>query len=550
MAERYIRLHKSEQEYFLPGCPISVVAYAVLKDKKEEINLLQLKFKNCSEKTVSGVKLSVTTRDQLGQEIETVNNHQYAKLNAGKGTFFGSDSTISLSKTTPVSDIVIVLDLVLFSDGSKWKNGEGHILEACLPPQEMSMAFPKELIEEYRRVTNQHMKYIPEDLDGSWRCSCGSLNTAERCVICGTLKQDVFEKSTEEFLVKSNNERVYNTAIRLKTSTSVDSLSKAVALLKTIPNYKDSNSIINECNEAIKERTEFERKLNEEKEKAKEQQKQSIIKNRRLKRVILIAALSFILLFIIMFINKETKYESCEKTLMSSNSSKEEKRIALAYITNYIINERISYENSYDGEKDDAYYKTIDSIEHPLTTILLKCDLSGFIKDKELKQAFELYASSNVDLNEAIEEHKGMIEDIIDNKNIAIVPIYREGYLTINADDYKKCCEAYIADKYSNELVETGIYTKDPDATTWSIPVSIKNDTLAKLHNCEFHVEFYVGSRESDYRTIVDNWKSGEENTITFHVANYIGSASNIHFYCEAEIESVEMKDNNYIGDN
>ena len=550
MAERYIRLHKAEQEFFLPGCPISLVAYAVLRDQKEDKNLLQLKFKNCSDKTVSGIVLSITTLDQLGKEIETVNGHQYAKLNAGKGTFFGPDSTVSLSKKTPVSDIAFTLELVLLSDGSNWKNEERRILEACPPPRDLVNGFPEELIEEYRRVTNQHMKYIPEDLNGSWRCSCGSLNSGERCVVCETLKKDVFEKCTLEFLVGSYTERIYDKACRLKTSTSVDSLSKAVELLKTIPNYKDSNEIINECNEAIKERTEYERKLNEEREKVKEQQKQASDRKRLLIGVTIFTVLALFLLFVIPGANKETKYESCEKTLMSSSSSKEEKRIALAYITSYIINERISYENSYEGEKDEAYYKEIDSIENPLTGILLECDLSEFITDEELEQAFESYASLNVDLFGAIGKHNEKIEDIIDNKNIALVPIYRKGYLNIPADDYKKCCEAYIGNKLGDELLETGVFTEDPDASTWSISANLKNDTFAKLHNCELHIEFYVGARESDYRVVVDDWGPDEENTITYHVANYIGNASNVGFYCEAEIESIEVKDNDYIGDN
>ena len=151
MAERYIRLYKSEQEYFLSGCPISLAAFAVLRDKKEEINLLQLKFKNCSDKSVNGIILSVTTLDQLGQKIETVTDHQYARLNAEKGSFFGSNSTINLREKTPVSDIVITLHLVMLSDGSKWKNEEGLVLEACLPPRDLLVAFPKELTLDQRK---------------------------------------------------------------------------------------------------------------------------------------------------------------------------------------------------------------------------------------------------------------------------------------------------------------------------------------------------------------------------------------------------------------
>ena len=550
MAERYIRLHKSEQECFLPGCPISLAAFAVLRDKKEEINLLQLKFKNCSDKTVTGIVLSITTFDQLGKEIETVKGHQYAKLNAGKGAFFGADSTVSLSKKTPVSDIALTLELVLLSDGSNWENEERRILEACPPPQDLLGVFPEDLTEEYRRVTNQHMKYVPEDFNGTWRCSCGSLNSGECCVVCETLKKDVFEKCTLEFLLGSYTERIYSKANRLKTSSSIDSLSKAVKLLETIPDYKDSRKIISECNEAIKERTEYERRLNEERAKAEEKQRKTSKLKKCLIGVTLIAVSLLLVVLITTSMHKETRIERCEKVLKSSNSSEEEKRIELAYITNQIINERIRYENSYEGEEDEAYYEKIVSIEKPLASIIAECDLSTFITDYQVEQAFESYSSAIYDLSDAVGDHNEKIEDILDIRDMAIVPLYRGGYLDIPADDYIKCCEAYIANQLSEKLTGTVTYTKDPDASTWSLSTSLRNTTLAKLHNCELKITFFVGANDYEYEYVIDNWRPDAVEDITYHVDDNIVNAAKISgIYFETEIEGLIMRDNDYMGD-
>ena len=141
---------------------------------------------------------------------------------------------------------------------------------------------------------------------------------------------------------------------------------------------------------------------------------------------------------------------------MSSNSSEEEKRIALANITNRIINERISYENSYDGEKNDAYYEKIVSIERPLFSIIRECDLSTFITDKELKRALDSYSSSISELSGAIGKGNIEISEIIDNRNVSLVTLYRKGYLRIPEDEYKKCCETYIENKLSEGFYAYG----------------------------------------------------------------------------------------------
>ena len=551
MAERYIRLYKSEQEYFLSGCPISLAAFAVLRDKKEEINLLQLKFKNCSDKSVNGIILSVTTLDQLGQKIETVTDHQYARLNAEKGSFFGSNSTINLREKTPVSDIVITLHLVMLSDGSKWKNEEGLVLEACLPPRDLLVAFPKELIEEYQRVTNQHMKYIPEDLKGSWRCSCGSLNIGERCVVCETLKKDVFEKCTVEFLVGSYSERVYSKACRLKTSTSIDSLSKAVELFNTIPQYKDASQMIEECNEAIKAREEYERGEKERQEKAKEEQQ--IAKKKKTQKYVKYAALIIIsllaLIFIIRTVDNSTKFERYQKVLVS-NSSAEEKRVALAYIANRVINERIDFENSFDGKKDEAYYKKIVSIEEPLRDAIESCDLSTFIEEKGVERAFKSYSKAIGNLSASIGTNNGAILDSIGSKYPLLVTLYREGYIRLPSDEYKKCCEIYIKQKLTKGMTGEVTYSKDSGASTWSVSTDIKNDTLAELSNCKLQTKFESGFYKDNCEVVIDNWSPDTTEKIVYHVSNGIGSSKNgVSVEFIVSIESIEMVDNDYIGD-
>ena len=55
MSERYRQIIKDDKEYIRFDCPVALTAYAVLRDTREDRMLVQMKFRNCSDKAVAGL---------------------------------------------------------------------------------------------------------------------------------------------------------------------------------------------------------------------------------------------------------------------------------------------------------------------------------------------------------------------------------------------------------------------------------------------------------------------------------------------------------------
>ena len=93
-------------------------------------------------------------------------------------------------------------------------------------------------------------------------------------------------------------------------------------------------------------------------------------------------------------------------------------------------------------------------------------------------------------------------------------------------------------------------YSKDSGASTWSVSTDIKNDTLAELNNCKLQTQFSRGYDSDNCEVVIDRWPTDTVENIMYHVSNGIGSSKdgvNVEF--TVSIESIEMLDNNYIGD-
>ena len=248
--------------------------------------------------------------------------------------------------------------------------------------------------------------------------------------------------------------------------------------------------------------------------------------------------------------DNSTKFERYQKVLVSNNSAKE-KRVALAYIANRVINERIDFENSFDGKKDEAYYEKIVSIEEPLRDAIESCDLATFIEEKGVERAFKSYSTAIGNLSSSIGTNNGAILDSIGSKYPLLVTLYREGYIRLPSDEYKKCCEIYIRQKLSKGLTGEVTYSKDSGASTWNVSTDIKNDTLAELNNCKLQTKFENGFYKDDCEVVVDNWSPGTTESIVYHVSDDIGSSKRgISVEFIVSIESIKMVDNDYIGDN
>ena len=116
MSERYTRLYSLPENQYQAGSPLVVSAGALLKDSTTGKVLIQLKFRNISDKTIKSVKVRITSYDTAGTELKGIDCFSYLDLSAGLDDEFGAKTPILLPDTATRSFTVEILSVV-YSDG-------------------------------------------------------------------------------------------------------------------------------------------------------------------------------------------------------------------------------------------------------------------------------------------------------------------------------------------------------------------------------------------------------------------------------------------------
>ena len=285
MAERYKQIIKEDKKLYSPGIPVIVLAYAILHDLKENKYLAQIKYENCSERTISGLVISLMAYNQLGELIEKVDDYHYIEQNASSGMSFGSKSAIRLMTNTVPKRIDIIIKDIIFSDDEAYVLSDYSPLVAIPERISLESEFKTDLIEEYRALLNSKMSYIPTTNGNVWFCSCGTYNVgSNKCVKCGAQKVDVFSYLNRSTLENSKLDKKYERAMLLKNEQSIESLISAKEIFKNLHDYRDAEEKSLECQKIIDEKAEAINKENEIVEKKKKSRTKTIM-------VLIVAAL-------------------------------------------------------------------------------------------------------------------------------------------------------------------------------------------------------------------------------------------------------------------
>lgn len=208
MAERFEQLYKLPEKLYTNDSPVIISAGALLKDRQTGSIVVQLKFHSVSENTIKAVKVSLSTFDVSGAEIQGVKDYQYLDLNIHNGQEFGANKAIvvpsAVTRSFAISDIAVV-----FSDNSLWKFGNTTEL-ASLPASKYlsSVLCDAEIEKQYRIATTATATYVPSEMMSLWNCTCGEWNSSTRCTRCGSERQKVFSALNVDQLKSSAENRV------------------------------------------------------------------------------------------------------------------------------------------------------------------------------------------------------------------------------------------------------------------------------------------------------------------------------------------------------
>jgi hypothetical protein len=206
---RYKILNKSENPLYTDNCPVIIMTSALLKDEQDDKVLVQIKFRNMSDKIITAAKVRLKTFDVLGNYLPVDVDYQYLDLKAEYGQFFGDRTAIELNDKNSRS-YEICLDTVVFDDGSVWNHDGDSKLTKLVEQKPLTEEFENdEFIEQYKIDTSKASCYVPIIYKNLWLCSCGTANaeTSEKCLGCQQNKDAIFGKLDTAILQEEIDQR-------------------------------------------------------------------------------------------------------------------------------------------------------------------------------------------------------------------------------------------------------------------------------------------------------------------------------------------------------
>ncbi len=116
MSERYERIMKSASLVRQEGSPVQIQAWALLRDSKEDRQILQVKLINDQPEAIERCEILIRYRCGESEKKEVFT---YTDIQIAEGDSFGTQTPIAMPKDE-LTDISIVVTSVLFSNGTSW----------------------------------------------------------------------------------------------------------------------------------------------------------------------------------------------------------------------------------------------------------------------------------------------------------------------------------------------------------------------------------------------------------------------------------------------
>lgn len=192
--ERYVRILSINDELIQDNCPVVFEKGALLKDNKQEKNVLQLQFRNIGYKKIKAVIVEISCYD-IWNKLTSKIEYNYLDLSAGINERFGSREAIVLDDIK-ARNFVLSIKNVFFEEGTVFE-GAG-ILEKV--ESSASLEDLGELKAQFIRDVNEinhptRCVVKPVKIKGLWQCTCGFLNYGDNlhCGNCRISRDKLFE---------------------------------------------------------------------------------------------------------------------------------------------------------------------------------------------------------------------------------------------------------------------------------------------------------------------------------------------------------------------
>ena len=193
MAERYTKIadyRPSEQSI---RCPVQILKGAILWDSLRRATVLQIKFRNITPQPIRSLYLKLFLFDHEGKAVEAgLENDEaaYIDVDAQKGMVFGDNIPIVIPSDT-VRSFRAYVSRIIWSDSRVQDIARDSY--CSYDDQEEIPLEPKRAFF-YRSACQlqEAPVYLPREVENGWQCTCGQVNTGDRCACCGAHRELLF----------------------------------------------------------------------------------------------------------------------------------------------------------------------------------------------------------------------------------------------------------------------------------------------------------------------------------------------------------------------
>ena len=160
---------------YAESSPVIIPAGTVLADSLTKKVLVQLKFKNISDKEISSLIAYILPLDASGKAPDKAVEYRYNALSIPRHESFGAGTAVVMPNTG-VRSYKVRVGQVCFADGSRWEGKEDYF--APLPaPERLEKAYDdEEMSHQFRISYGEDCVYLASEAKDLWFCTCGAVN--------------------------------------------------------------------------------------------------------------------------------------------------------------------------------------------------------------------------------------------------------------------------------------------------------------------------------------------------------------------------------------
>lgn len=190
--------------------PIEITRGVLTKDNSNNELLLQLKFVNVGQKSITSISIDVSCYDEFNELVTDSSEkikYIYQDINLNSNDIGGSREGIKLFNTN-VRNVEVILNKVVFSDGEiKEYTNTDYVYKNELESIDILDDRVKSIAKaEFNKKNLKYkLEFMPKNTEnGYWICGCGQYNEDknDECVRCKVKKSELFELSSKEYCDK------------------------------------------------------------------------------------------------------------------------------------------------------------------------------------------------------------------------------------------------------------------------------------------------------------------------------------------------------------